>query len=320
MLRNFPACAITTLRSFIALLVPAMFALGSAADAALPTFDFTGSTGAQGWAATHDIAALTPSRDGLVVKIAGSDAFMHSPRGDFSASGQLIFTATLRSPEAGWGQVYFSKDTDSETLSTWFAVREGWNDVCVPLPPMGAGWRLRLDFPAKAGECVLARAGVEIAGERGVSAVRMETERVVLALRGLSGPIEIAEIEPHQTHTDAANARVVWKGDAAGEVIIPRNDGAHDRLASGFVALVPHAVRVRVPAGAVRYAESFAGIAKDARAFPKPDSKKGIQVQMADDALALGIRHATLNVSVEALFDWEKKDRKSTRLNSSHRH
>ncbi len=294
-------------RSFIALLATFVSALVSGSAAALPTFDFTDGAGAQGWEASHDIAGLTPSRDGLVVKISGADPFMHSPRGDYSAAGQLMFTATLRSPAAGWGQVFFSKDTDSETRSAHFAVRVGWNDVCVPLPPMGADWRVRLDFPATSGECVLARAGVEEAGARGVSAVRAENERLVLALRGLPGAVEIAEIEPHQTFADAAGARVIWKGEATGEVVIPRIDGAHDRLASGFVALVPHAIRGRVPAGAVRYVEEFAGIAKDTRPFPKPDSKKGIQVQMADDALALGIRHATLNVSVEALFDWEKK-------------
>ncbi len=310
MLQTFPPHAKTDRRTFIALLVTALLALGGASRAALPSFDFTGSAGAQGWATTHDIAALTPSHDGLVVKISGGDAFMHSPRGDFSSAGQLSFTATLRSPEAGWGQVFFSKDTDSEAHSAHFAVREGWNDVCVPLPPMGAGWRLRLDFPAKAGECVLARAGVEIAGERGVAAVRAGIERLALVLRSVSGPVEIAEIEPHQTFADAADARVIWKGEISemAEVIaLPRLDGAHDRLASGFVAFVPHAVRGRVPAGAVRYVEKFNGIAKDTREFPKRDSKKGIQVQMADDALALGIRHATLNVSVEALFDWEQK-------------
>ena len=36
--------------------------------------------------------------------------------------------------------------------------------------------------------------------------------------------------------------------------------------------------------------------------FPEPGSKKGLQVQMVDDAIALGIRHATLNVSLGALF------------------
>jgi hypothetical protein len=36
-------------------------------------------------------------------------------------------------------------------------------------------------------------------------------------------------------------------------------------------------------------------------------SKKGLQVQMIDDALALNIKHATLNVDLAALFDTENK-------------
>lgn len=36
--------------------------------------------------------------------------------------------------------------------------------------------------------------------------------------------------------------------------------------------------------------------------FPAPASKKGLQVQMVDDALALGISHAAINVSMGALF------------------
>lgn len=37
--------------------------------------------------------------------------------------------------------------------------------------------------------------------------------------------------------------------------------------------------------------------------FPAPDSKKGLQVQMVDDALELGIRHAALNVNLTRLID-----------------
>jgi len=40
----------------------------------------------------------------------------------------------------------------------------------------------------------------------------------------------------------------------------------------------------------------------DAAPFPSPPDKKGIQVQMVDDAISLGIHHATLNVSLGALF------------------
>ena len=308
MMRDFHPTRGSAVRRFFTSLLT-MFATFCAgfANGALPSFDFTGNGDAQGWLASHDIAGFTPSREGLVVAIKGGDPFMHSPRGDFASAGQLIFTATLRSPAAGWGQVFFSKEADSETHSAHFRIREGWNDVCVPLPPMGAGWRLRLDFPATSGECVLARVGVEEAGARGVESASAGREEIVLSMRGISGAAEIAEIEPHQTFADAATARVIWKGNVSEKITLPRFDGAHDRLASGFLALGPHAVRGNVPAGAVRYVGEFTGIAKDMRSFPMPDSKKGIQVQMADDALALGIRHATLNVSVDAIFDWAKK-------------
>lgn len=45
----------------------------------------------------------------------------------------------------------------------------------------------------------------------------------------------------------------------------------------------------------------------DAIAFPSPPDKKGIQVQMVDDALALGIHHATLNISLGGLFDLKQQ-------------
>lgn len=41
--------------------------------------------------------------------------------------------------------------------------------------------------------------------------------------------------------------------------------------------------------------------------FPRPPSIKGLQVQMVDDALALGIHHAGVNINITALLDAEKK-------------
>ena len=45
----------------------------------------------------------------------------------------------------------------------------------------------------------------------------------------------------------------------------------------------------------------------DATPFPKPPSIKGLQVQMVDDALALGIHHAGVNVNITGLVDLEKR-------------
>ena len=43
--------------------------------------------------------------------------------------------------------------------------------------------------------------------------------------------------------------------------------------------------------------------AQDQTPFPTPPDKKGLQVQMVDDAIALGVHHAALNVSLGALMD-----------------
>ncbi|HEV8541822.1 MAG TPA: DUF5722 domain-containing protein [Verrucomicrobiae bacterium] len=43
----------------------------------------------------------------------------------------------------------------------------------------------------------------------------------------------------------------------------------------------------------------------DEAPFPTPASKKGLQVQMVDDALALGVRHAALNVNFGQLLTFE---------------
>jgi hypothetical protein len=48
---------------------------------------------------------------------------------------------------------------------------------------------------------------------------------------------------------------------------------------------------------------TFCQDAPDATPFPTPASKKGLQVQMVDDALALGIQHAALNVNFAQLLD-----------------
>jgi len=48
-------------------------------------------------------------------------------------------------------------------------------------------------------------------------------------------------------------------------------------------------------------------LAQDLTPFPNPPDKKGIQVQMVDDVIALGIHHATLNVSLGALFSLQQR-------------
>lgn len=62
------------------------------------------------------------------------------------------------------------------------------------------------------------------------------------------------------------------------------------------------AMKILLPALAASLAFAFPLAAQNTDPFPAPPSKKGIQVQMVDDAISLGIHHATLNVSLGALF------------------
>ncbi len=273
-----------------------------------PVVDFTGGRTSQGWSAAHDIATLEPSPEGIAVRASGGDPFLHGPRGDFSTPmpqvEPLLFIATFKSAVAGWGQVFASQNVDRESQSAFFRVAPGWNEVCVPLPPMGRDWRLRFDPP---GDCTVARLGVLDRQASGIVRIGLKNDRLVFAIKGVSGPVEIVELAAHQSLAVAANAPVIWKGDAAAEILLPLADGEHDRSASGFALFVPHPILGRVPMGAVVHVGDFTREFKDPRTFPEPGSKKGLQVQMVDDAIAIGVRHATLNVTLGGLIDLEKK-------------
>lgn len=47
--------------------------------------------------------------------------------------------------------------------------------------------------------------------------------------------------------------------------------------------------------------------AQNTEPFPTPPNQKGLQVQMVDDALALGIHHAGININLAALLDMKSK-------------
>jgi hypothetical protein len=77
--------------------------------------------------------------------------------------------------------------------------------------------------------------------------------------------------------------------------LIPRFDGARDRIYSGFMSL-----ENGVPAEPMRFVEVRKDISKYHDAYPRTRSKKGLQVQMAADAIALGVQHAAFNIDIGA--------------------
>jgi hypothetical protein len=107
------------------------------------------------------------------------------------------------------------------------------------------------------------------------------------------------EVQPYEADHPRNGAEVAPVDAGAFNVTIPRFDGPRDRLYSAFV--------VRTPGGAVlgqpRFVEEMRGVARDTEPYPKVDSKKGLQVADVSDALALGIRHAGLNVWLNGYLD-----------------
>ena len=76
-------------------------------------------------------------------------------------------------------------------------------------------------------------------------------------------------------------------------VSIPRFDGARDRIYSGFVTLENGA-----PMGAVKFVQGWEVASKHQDAYPEHISKKGLQVQMVDDAIKLGVKQAAFNFNI----------------------
>jgi hypothetical protein len=62
---------------------------------------------------------------------------------------------------------------------------------------------------------------------------------------------------------------------------------------------IPHVVVLSI--ASLFATGALSQLAADDAPFPQPGSVKGLQVQMTEDALALGIRHAAINVSLGAL-------------------
>ena len=128
----------------------------AAAQDAVVRFDLTQAARVGEWQATHDVARLRHSAEGMVIEISGPDPYVFGPPTDFPAGQPLWLRLRLRADETGSGQVFFFRDEPSEDASVRFNVRGGaWEDVRLALPPLGPGYRFRFDPPGARGAAVL---------------------------------------------------------------------------------------------------------------------------------------------------------------------
>ena len=126
----------------------------------LPEFDFTRPEVARQWHAQHHIARLQPTAEGIAIEIGGDDPYFVGPAREFPTNTPLWLVLRLKAPRAGDGQIfYFHPGTNpTEERSAHFGVRGGndWEEVRVPVPPLGPTAHLRIDPPGDRGQVVLA--------------------------------------------------------------------------------------------------------------------------------------------------------------------
>jgi hypothetical protein len=143
------------------------------------------------------------------------------------------------------------------------------------------------------------------AAEHGIHSVRATKDAILLTGSCDRAGIQLIELRPEQgAHPTNFNAVLATVATPSKFVVqVARFDGPRDRLFSSFLALREDVGGERAPLGTNRFVEEFSGVPTWEYPFPQAASKKGLQVQMVDDALALGIKHAALNVNFSQMID-----------------
>lgn len=143
-----------------------LLALACRAVAAAPlvAFDFTRPEVAAQWRSERHITLLTNTPAGLAATLAGEDPYFSGPARDYPADTPLWVELRIKSEIGGGAQLFFYRDHPTEEKSVRFHVLAGgWRTARVKLPPLGAGYRFRMDPPGNRGNFVLASLSVTAA-------------------------------------------------------------------------------------------------------------------------------------------------------------
>ena len=132
--------------------------VGAVQAQSLVRYGFAGKQDAAGWQAAHDVASLRCSADGLHIAIDGGDPYIHGPAQDYPAGQPLWLNLRLQATRAGMGQVFFfpaQRGAREEDSVRFDVCGDAWQEIRVPLPPLGPGYRLRFDPPGGKGDTAI---------------------------------------------------------------------------------------------------------------------------------------------------------------------
>ncbi len=155
--------------------------------------------------------------------------------------------------------------------------------------------------------CAIAPSVAHAADSTGLGISKITATRDTIILQGKhdGSNTRIVEVRAHGDYNarNSLGTLTVPASPSTFMVRLPRFDGTRDRLFSNFTAFRENTGEALTAPGKARFVEQFDGVARFTNAFPVAASKKGLQVQMVEDALALGIQHAALNINFSQMLD-----------------
>ncbi len=305
-----------------------------AAETPAWTFDTPGDT--QGWTVGNGVPSLEATERGLEVQISGDDPWIASP--DFDLDAEAMNTLVISAENATGntaGKIYWQTADSpgySETMAQTFELRpdeSAPSEYRVDLRGIsswaGTITKLRIDTGENAtsdGTVTVTSVGFDLNEEElpnpeeedrdpvdhigHVDPVAATDDQIHVtgAAREDADEFRLYELDAWEYETDIDSADLLDAQPAASEdfsFAVSRFDGERDRLTSKFLVVAATGDDVAYVDSA-QYASDLDFAAENDFAFPEPPTKKGLQVQMTDDAEELGVGHAAINVAFDRLL------------------
>ncbi|MGC8742353.1 MAG: hypothetical protein ACP5T0_00545 [Verrucomicrobiia bacterium] len=132
------------------------------ANATLLEIDFTKPDVVKMWQPLHHISSFESTPEGLRVNVNGEDPYFAGPAYDLPSDKSLWLTVRLKSEKGGMGQIFYFRNNASEENSVRFDIKPAvWQEIEVPLPKLGSGYRFRIDPPGDSGNFIISKISIE---------------------------------------------------------------------------------------------------------------------------------------------------------------